>query len=120
MLPLPLLQQLPKHPPRSFTVGTFPNHVDPKQPPAKKQPFAALKAQRWVSNLDVILPKELADVVAQELMAKTSRYAKVIMKVGDLLEGDFFTEAVKKGERDIQTSELKLSVGKSETLSWCE
>lgn len=98
MLPIPLLQQLPKHLPRSFTVGTFPDHVDLKQPPTKKQPFAALKAQQWVSSLDLILPKELADVVAQELMEKTSRYAKVMMKVGDLMEGEFFTEAVKKGE----------------------
>lgn len=98
MLPLSHLKHLPKHTPRSFTSGTLPAFVDPEQPPIKRQPFAALWAQRWVSELELILPEELAEVVSQALFGYTARYAKVIVKVGDLLQGDFFTNGVKKGE----------------------
>ena len=98
MLPLPHLKQLSKHPPRSITSGLLPSYVDPEQPPMKKQPFAALRAQRWISDLELGLPEELAAHVTDALKAHTFRHAKVIMKVGDTLEGDFFTNAVKKGE----------------------
>lgn len=98
MLPLPHLKQLPKHEPRSFTSGVLPTYIDAKQPPLKRQPFAAVRAQRWVSDLELALPEELAAHVTDPLKTLSFRYAKVIMKVGDILEGEFFTNAVKKGE----------------------
>lgn len=98
MLPLPHLTTLPKSAPRSFTSGTLPSFIDPKQPPVKKQPFAAVRAQKAVSSLSLVLPEELAALVEQEVNARRWRYAKVIMKLGDLLEGDLFTEGVKKGK----------------------
>lgn len=45
----------------------------------------------------MILPEDLAQLVSIELSKKSVHYAKVMMKVGELLEGEFFTEAIKKG-----------------------
>lgn len=96
MLPLPATRP-PKPPARTCTPCILPTHIDPRQPPTRRQPFAALAAQKWCSGLDIVLPAELAQVVVAEAAAREARYAKVIMKVGDLLVGGFFTEAVKRG-----------------------
>lgn len=98
MLSLPHLRHAQKPPPRAFTTGTLPPFVDPKQPPTKRQPFAALTTQKWVSTLDMLLPSDIAKGILEEVGGKTVRYAKVIMNLGDLLEGPLFTEGVKSGQ----------------------
>lgn len=109
MLPLPHLTNLPKLSPRSFTVGTLPSFIDSAQPPVKRQPFAAIRTQKAVSSLSLVLPKELAVLVEQELASRERKYAKVIMKLENLLEGDLWTEGVKKGTwvRDCRSGVLE-------------
>ena len=51
-------------------------------------------------QVDLILPQELYDVAWKSLEAKleTFQYARVIMPLSALLEGDFFNQYVKAGE----------------------
>jgi ribonuclease P/MRP protein subunit RPP40 len=52
--------------------------------------------------LDLILPEEIYELVRGELERRDGVargvYARVFMKLGELLAGDFFMEYIKKGE----------------------
>ena len=89
------------------TVTHLPSYPDASQPPQKRKPFDALWALNWCHTVDILLPAELRDVIALtearqielgRLKASVDRYAKVIMKLGDVLDGSFFNEYIKKGE----------------------
>jgi len=89
------------------TVTHLPAFVEAAQPPQKRKPFDALWALNWCHTVDVLLPAELRDVIARtearqielgRLKQSNDKYAKVIMKLGDVLEGDFFAEYIKKGD----------------------
>lgn len=103
---LPLLKSDRKRRKCQITCGTLPGFIDPLQPPQKSAPFNAVWALKWCHSVDVLLPAELRDVIKQtearqialkRLSEQSHKYAKVIMKLGEVLEGDFFTEYVKKG-----------------------
>jgi ribonuclease P/MRP protein subunit RPP40 len=55
----------------------------------------------------LVLPQEIYEVVRGELERRggvvRDVYARVFMKLGELLAGDFFMEYIKKGEWDIST-----------------
>ena len=57
---------------------------------------ACLKLTRD-SQVDLIIPEEVCDLVQQKLLAakEAPAYQRVIMKLGDILSGDFFTEYIK-------------------------
>ena len=82
------------------SVGTLPGHIDPAAPPTKKQPWKTINDVPFVQSLSLILPGELYDVVWNKIRdeLKQARYAKVIMKLQDVLEDSFFTQYVKRGE----------------------
>ncbi|KAF2472228.1 uncharacterized protein BDR25DRAFT_284800 [Lindgomyces ingoldianus] len=84
-----------------FTHSLLPGYIDPQNLPTKKKPFSTFNAQRFSHTLDLILPEELYELVQTQLDvgdgASRLRYAKVYMKLGELLEGPFFTEYIKKG-----------------------
>ncbi|RGP66245.1 ribonuclease p mrp subunit pop1 [Fusarium longipes] len=86
--------------PKCFvTYGTM-GHVDTRQAPSKGKPWVAITSLDFIHKVDLILPAEVHDAVSEQL-AKTSeppRYSKVVMSLGDLLQGDFFTEYIKKGD----------------------
>jgi len=103
---LPLLKSDRKPQKCQITSSALPTFVDPYQPPQKPAPFNALRALKWCHTIDVLLPAELRDIIQQtearelelsRLEKQNDRYAKVIMKLGEVLEGDFFSEYVKKG-----------------------
>ena len=103
---LPLLKSDRRPQKCQITSSTLPAFIDPLQPPQKSAPFNALWALKWCHTIDILLPAELRDVIKQtetrqlelaRLMKQNNRYAKVIMKLGQVLEGDFFNEYVKKG-----------------------
>ena len=74
--------------------------VDPKQPPQKKKPFDTLLALKWCHTVDLILPAEIVEVVQREIEDQKRsevRYAKVVMSLSEIVEGDFFDQYVKKG-----------------------
>lgn len=103
---LPLLKSDRKPQKCQITCSTLPTFIDPLQPPQKSAPFNALWALKWCHTVDVLLPAELRDVIKQtearqlelsRFEKQNGKYAKVIMKLGEVLEGDFFNEYVKKG-----------------------
>lgn len=50
-------------------------------------------------QIDLIFPAEACDVILEQLnnTQKHPRYSKVNMTLGDILQGDFFNEYIKKG-----------------------
>ena len=51
-------------------------------------------------QVDLVLPEELLELVRDKITGDPSRapvFSKVIMKLGQILEGDFFTEYIKIG-----------------------
>lgn len=84
------------------TLGTIPSYIDRSQPPTKKLPWRVINEVGFVRAVEMILPEELYELtwkrIDEEL--KAAKYAKVIMKLEDVLDGDFFTEYVKKGKQN--------------------
>lgn len=89
--------------PKFFTTfGTLPSYIDPCQPPTKKQPWKAIHGIGFVKSVEMILPNELYETIWKKVEAdlKPVRYARVIMKLEDVLDGEFFTEYIKKGKQN--------------------
>jgi ribonuclease P/MRP protein subunit RPP40 len=80
------------------THGTI-GHVDPEQPPTKRKPFANILDHKFINKVEMILPKELYDIMEKEIFAdsRSPVYSRVILPLEKLVEGDFFTEYIKKG-----------------------
>ncbi|KAI1376999.1 ribonuclease P 40kDa subunit [Hypoxylon crocopeplum] len=75
-------------------------HPDPKQIPSKGKPWSVLLAQDFVHNIDLILPEEVLQFVKDKIISNPGQvpvYSRVIMTLGQILEGDFFTEYIKIG-----------------------
>ncbi|PVH72941.1 ribonuclease P 40kDa subunit [Cadophora sp. DSE1049] len=85
-------------------------HLDPKQPPVKRKPFAAILSQSFIQKTELILPEELYDIIKKDVVTDLSKpvYSRVILPLGALLEGEFFNEYIKRG------NVLMLSEGKSD------
>lgn len=98
--------------PKCFvTYGTM-GHVDTKQVPHKGKPWTVITSQDFIHKVDLILPTEAYDSVQQVIETRQSpQYSKVTMTLGDILEGEFFTEYIKRG------NVLMLSEGKTTTGS---
>ncbi|KAI9731668.1 MAG: hypothetical protein M1818_007798 [Claussenomyces sp. TS43310] len=74
-------------------------HLDPKQPPIKKRPYASILAIPYVYKIQLLLPKELYELVRDQLSTifKSPRYSRVILSLSALVDGEFFNEYVKTG-----------------------
>jgi ribonucleases P/MRP protein subunit RPP40 len=83
------------------TLGTLPSYIDRSQPPTKKLPWRAINEVGFVRGVEMVLPEELYELIwgKVEEQLKPARYARVIMKLEDVLDGAFFTEYIKKGKR---------------------
>lgn len=81
------------------TVGTLPSYIDRSQPPTKKQPWRAINEIDFIRSVEVVLPNALYEIIWTKVEEdlKPVKYARVIMKLQDLLDGAFFTEYIKKG-----------------------
>lgn len=104
---LPLLKSDRRPQKCLITSSTLPAFIDPSQPPQKPAPFGALWALKWCHTVDILLPAELRDIIKEtearqlelaRITKQNDKYAKVIMKLGWVIEGDFFNEYIKKGE----------------------
>ncbi|KAM0433243.1 hypothetical protein ACHAPT_004116 [Fusarium lateritium] len=63
-------------------------------------------------QIDLILPAEACNAILEQLNTqKHPRYFKVTMALGDVLQGDFFNEHIKKGNI-LLLSEGKSTVGR--------
>lgn len=104
-----------------FSHGVM-GHIDPSQPPAiesvpaslssskpaskpsapntatkLKKPWSSIQSLGFVSQLELVVPQSSADIVQKTLASARPRYARVVMTLGQVLEGAFFTEYVKAG-----------------------
>ncbi|KAF4433091.1 ribonuclease P MRP subunit POP1 [Fusarium acutatum] len=86
--------------PKCFvSYGTM-GYLDIKQAPRKGKPWTAVMSLDFIHKVDLILPSEAYDAACQQLSnaQNAPRYSKVVMSLGDILQGDFFTEYIKKGK----------------------
>ncbi|RAL17231.1 ribonuclease P protein subunit p40, partial [Aspergillus homomorphus CBS 101889] len=85
---------------KCFTcLGQLPPYIDPKQPPTKKAPFAAVLGHPFIHTVEVTLPKEAHTTIQASLDSRLQklRYARVFMSLSSLLEPDFFNTYIKTG-----------------------
>jgi len=89
-----------RNPKTQVRVAQLPAYIDPKQPPTKKTPWRTINEVPFLQSVSLVLPQELYDVIWDKIEDKSKKagYAKVIMKLQDVLDGAFFTEYIKKGE----------------------
>ncbi|KAI7270932.1 hypothetical protein KC345_g7316 [Hortaea werneckii] len=81
-----------------FTQATLPTFVDHEQPPTKQKPFSTVLGQVYNHTLDVVCAADQKSAIQQAVAnSGTLQYAKVNMKLIDLLSGDFFSQYVKTG-----------------------
>jgi ribonuclease P/MRP protein subunit RPP40 len=78
-----------------FTHSILPSYIDPQNVSTKKQPFATFNKQPFSHTLDLILPEEMYELVQQKL--STTHYARVHMKLGEILESEFLNTYIKQG-----------------------
>ncbi|KAI1485578.1 ribonuclease P 40kDa subunit [Biscogniauxia mediterranea] len=82
------------------TYGTL-AHTDAKQLPSKVKPWSTFLAQDFVHKVDLILPEESLHFARDKIMGgdpvQAPSYHRVIMTLGQVLEGDFFTQYIKIG-----------------------
>ncbi|OTB01667.1 hypothetical protein M426DRAFT_75063 [Hypoxylon sp. CI-4A] len=75
-------------------------HPEPGQLSSKGKPWSTLLSQDFTHKVDLIFPEELLQVVKDKITADLNRapvFYKVTMTLGQILEGDFFTEYIKIG-----------------------
>lgn len=59
-----------------------------------------------MSQVDLILPEEIYEIVNKEISDALPIYSRVILPLSALLEGEFFNEYIKKGSFGLQTNGL--------------
>ncbi|KAI1029573.1 hypothetical protein LB503_007976 [Fusarium chuoi] len=76
-------------------------YLDTRQTPRKGKPWTAVMSMDFIHKVDLILPSEAYDAACQQLSnaRHAPLYSKVLMSLGDILQGDFFTEYIKKGKQ---------------------
>lgn len=95
---LPWLRDDRPSPKCIYTRTALPSYVDQAQPPQKRKPFSSIRGLAWAHTVDLNIPTEISQLLETEITRLNNlRYAKVIMKLVDVLEGDFFNEYIKKG-----------------------
>ena len=79
--------------------GSLPPYIDPAQPPTRKSPWRQIRELSFIHTVTMIMPEEMYQLVWDKIEAdsKQLKYAKVILKLQEVLDGDFFTEYIKKG-----------------------
>ena len=59
----------------------------------------------------MILPKEIYEIIKKDFFVERSPiYSRVILPLKALVEGDFFTEYIKKGKNSFRASKLASSL----------
>jgi len=98
-----------------FTQCALPQYIDQSQPPTKRKPFSTILEHpfnhtvRYTQNviyhiltlpqLDLLLPKSAFQAIQDDLSGDHYRlqYAKVHLKLKDIIDGDFFNQYIKTG-----------------------
>ncbi|KAK6592957.1 hypothetical protein H4I96_11555 [Botrytis cinerea] len=90
-----------KHEQKCYVTHGTMGHLDPKQPPVKRKPFVNILGHKFINKVEMILPKELYEIMKNKMDGILGEngpvYSRVVHPLSALLEGEFFTEYVKKG-----------------------
>ncbi|KAI5921492.1 ribonuclease P 40kDa subunit [Camillea tinctor] len=81
------------------TYGTL-AHIDPRQLPSKVKPWSTFLARDFVHKVDLVLPAESLQLVRERITGDSipaPMHHRVIMTLGQVLEGEFFTQYIKIG-----------------------
>lgn len=83
-----------------LTSGGLPSYLSPTQAPTKKSPWKTIRDVGFIRAATAILPEEVYQAIWQGVESSMTKvvYATVILKLEDLLQGDFFTDYVKRGK----------------------
>ncbi|KAK3672481.1 hypothetical protein LTR78_007531 [Recurvomyces mirabilis] len=83
-----------------FTQANLPTFVDHDHPPIKKQPLATVVKQNFTHTLDLIVPDTHLDKLNAALTKGPGdlHYARVYMKLSEILDGDFFNTYIKSDD----------------------
>jgi ribonuclease P/MRP protein subunit RPP40 len=83
-----------------FSHSVLPTYIDPQNVSTKKKPFSAFNAQKYSHTVSLILPSEIYSLIAHQLHRADSparaHYARVHMKLSEILEAEFLTTYVKQ------------------------
>ncbi|KAK3681518.1 hypothetical protein LTR37_020881 [Vermiconidia calcicola] len=82
-----------------FTSSVLPSFVNHEQIPNKKKPFSTISGQAFSHTLDVVLSRGDENSLQEHFSAEggTLQYARVHMKLSEVIEGDFFNQYIKTG-----------------------
>ncbi|EME87593.1 uncharacterized protein MYCFIDRAFT_99560, partial [Pseudocercospora fijiensis CIRAD86] len=76
----------------------LPNYINHDAPPKKKKPFSIILNQLHSHTLELLVPATCAEVLQQHLSSAKEtgllHYAKIHLKLLDIISGDFFTEYI--------------------------
>ncbi|KAM0133267.1 hypothetical protein ACHAO1_006366 [Botrytis cinerea] len=90
-----------KHEQKCYVTHGTMGHLDPKQPPVKRKPFVNILGHKFINKVEMILPKELYEIMKNKMDGILGEngpvYSRVMHPLSALLEGEFFTEYIKKG-----------------------
>ena len=86
-----------------FSHSLLPSYIDPANTSTKKKPFTTFISQPYSHTLDLVLPAEIWELVALHLAATDNErvYARVWMKLGDVLEEEFLDAYIRNGSMSI-------------------
>ncbi|OQV04322.1 hypothetical protein CLAIMM_09225 isoform 4 [Cladophialophora immunda] len=103
----PLFPQAPSSASKiNVASGQLPSYVTASQAPTKKPPWRTIRQHEYDKYVAVILPDGLYHLIWEKVNASIGpvKYAKVIMKLEDVLNGEFFTVYVKTGVLRLELS----------------
>ncbi|KAI1430409.1 ribonuclease P 40kDa subunit-domain-containing protein [Xylaria sp. FL1777] len=98
--------------PNCFVTYGIMSYPNTNQLPTKVKPWSTLLSQDCVHRIDLVLPEELLQLIKERILddpARIPSYHRVIMALGQVLEGDFFTQYIKIGNI-MMLSEGKIGV----------
>ncbi|KAI8936241.1 hypothetical protein NX059_006665 [Plenodomus lindquistii] len=84
-----------------FSHSVLPTYLDPQNVSTKKKPFSAFHGQKFSHSLQLILPEEIYELVQHKINsvngAAGAQYARVHLKLGEVLETEFLESYIKQG-----------------------
>jgi len=84
-----------------FSHSVLPSYIDPQNVSTKKKPFSTFNKQKYSHSVDLILPEEIYELIKDQLEQKDgparAQYARVHMKLGEIIESDFLNGYIKQG-----------------------
>ncbi|KEF51155.1 uncharacterized protein A1O9_12769 [Exophiala aquamarina CBS 119918] len=83
----------------NLNLGSLPTYISSTQAPTKRLPWRIMRNSDCIYSATLLLPDELYGLIWQAVESDVPkiRYAKVVMKLEELLDGEFLNEYIKRG-----------------------